>query len=162
MFARFAAVSLVAVTLLGCDIATPTAPQAGLQSSLATSSVQRGNVFNATFTKWVTDWPNMSGVVGGDVGTGTFAGEVLNYEPGVEITRIEAMYHINGSTHSFTAHNFVTQNEVTRTAVVEGVITDGWLKGRKVSGHYDIISCPDKTGGFCYSGVLQVQPSFEP
>jgi hypothetical protein len=187
MFGRFAAVSLVAVALLGCDRATPSAPTDGLQPSAVSSThstgslagdVKKGNgvfrgdveggegedqggngrVFNVTFTKWVTDWPNMAGIVGGDAGDGAFAGEVLNFTPGAEITRIEALYHINGGTHSFTAHNFVTQNEVTRTAVVEGVIVDGWLKGRKVNGAYVIISCPDKTGGLCYRGALEIQP----
>ena len=31
-----------------------------------------------TFTKWVTTYPNMAGVVGGDVGRGEFAGEILS------------------------------------------------------------------------------------
>jgi hypothetical protein len=186
MFARFAAVSVVVIALLGCDKATPTAPSAGLQPISAAGSIQSapivanidnvsrddrgdekgaksegqrggGRVFNVTFTKWVTEWPNMAGVVGGDVGNGTFAGEVLNFAPGTVTTRIEALYHINGSTHSFTAHNFVTQNEVARTAVVEGVIIDGWMKGRAVRGSYRIISCPEKTGGLCYMGALQIR-----
>ena len=171
MFARFAAVSLVFVAVLGCAKATPTAPPSTSQPSLAASSIQptlseagnveRGRTFNVTFTKWVTDWPNMAGVVGGDVGNGAFAGEVLNFTPGAEITRIEALYHINGGAHAFTAHNFVTQNEVTRTAVIEGLIVDGWLKGRKVSGAYVIISCPDKTGGLCYRGSLEIRPGLE-
>ena len=43
----------------------------------------------ATFTKWVTAFPNQpgeianfGGVVGGDVGNGTFTGEVLLFNPG--------------------------------------------------------------------------------
>jgi hypothetical protein len=32
------------------------------------------------FTKWVTNFPNMAGLVSGDVGGGTFAGEILNYD----------------------------------------------------------------------------------
>jgi hypothetical protein len=115
-----------------------------------------GHIFNVTFTKWVTDWPNMSGIVGGDVGAGTFSGEVLAFAPGTVTTNIEALYHIQGGIHSLTAHNFVTQNEGTRTAVVSGVVIDGWLKGRKVNGNYSIISCPDKTGGLCYQGTLHI------
>lgn len=188
MFVRFAAVSLVVGALFACDKATPTAPPVDVQPSLASGSVEspasvgsnvgeqnrgeeqgarsesrdeRGRIFNVTFTKWVTVWPNMEGVVGGDAGTGTFAGEILDYNPGPEITRIEALYHINGGRHSFTAHNFVTQNEVTRTAVITGEITDGWMKGRKVSGGYDIISCPEKTLGLCFRGALQIRPAAE-
>jgi hypothetical protein len=36
----------------------------------------------ATFTKWITDWLNMAGVVGGSVGDGTFSGKVLDYNSG--------------------------------------------------------------------------------
>ena len=39
-----------------------------------------GHTFDATFTKYITNYPIMSGVVGGDVGTGTYAGEVLKFE----------------------------------------------------------------------------------
>ena len=37
----------------------------------------RGRV-EVTFLKWVSDWGNMAGVVSGDVGGGTFAGETLS------------------------------------------------------------------------------------
>src|SRR2546426_473996 len=48
--------------------------------------------------KWVTDWPNMAGLVSGDVGGGLFAGEVLDYDHTDAIDRIEALYHVNGRT----------------------------------------------------------------
>ena len=66
-----------------------------------------GNAEN-TFTKWITNFPNMVGVVGGDAGRGTYAGEILNYQPGTP-TFIGALYHFNGRFHSFTAHVYVTQ-----------------------------------------------------
>ena len=55
----------------------------------------RGRV-EVTFIKWVTDWPNMAGVVSGDVGGGLFAGEVLNYNHTDAIDTVEAIYQING------------------------------------------------------------------
>jgi hypothetical protein len=131
------------------------------QVALADSGGERGHNFDVTFTKWITIRPNMAGVVGGEVGTGTFAGEILNRVPGPEITNIEALYHINGSIHSFTAHVFVTQNEVTHTAVIEGVVTDGWLKGKELLGEYTIISCPDKPLGVCFQGTLHIHVGSE-
>ena len=109
---------------------------------------------DVTFTKWLTELPNMEGVVGGAVGTGTFAGEVLNFVPGDDVTNIEALYHFNGESHSFTAHVFVTENAATQTAEITGVVTDGWLQDRQVRGNYTVISCPDQTNGVCYQGSL--------
>jgi hypothetical protein len=109
-----------------------------------------------TFTKWVTTVPNMAGIAGGDVGTATFAGDILNFTPGTDFTYIEALYHITGNNHSFTAHVFVTENQVTRTAVIRGVVTDGWLKDRQVGGNYTIISCPGQTNGMCFQGTLHL------
>jgi hypothetical protein len=60
----------------------------------------------------------MAGVVSGDVGGGTFAGEVLNYDHTIGIDKIEALYDVNGGTHHFTAHVFVTQNNLKGTAVI--------------------------------------------
>jgi hypothetical protein len=108
-----------------------------------------------TFTKYVTTWPDMAGVVGGDVGEyGTFAGEVLTYIPG-PTTVIDAAYHFKGSRHSFTAlvHVVQTGSELGSTAVITGQVTEGWLKGNLVAGEYTVISCPEVT---CYQGTLDI------
>jgi hypothetical protein len=105
----------------------------------------------------------MRGVVGGDVGTGTYAGEVLNLNTVGDITSVEALYHFNGGTHSFTAHVFVTQNDVAGTATITGHVTEGWLKGADVTGEYIVYGvCPISTPGNiegtkCYQGELHVQ-----
>jgi hypothetical protein len=70
-----------------------------------------GRGVRVVFTKWVTDWPNMAGLVSGDVGGGMFAGEILNYTHTAAIDKIEALYHLNGGAHQLTAHVFVTQNK---------------------------------------------------
>jgi hypothetical protein len=48
-------------------------------SALAFSVNAKGHTFNDTFTKWVTDSTAgvMVGVVGGDVGSGTYGGRFL-------------------------------------------------------------------------------------
>jgi hypothetical protein len=138
--------------------------------ALAYNSEAKGQTFNATFTKWViksTPAPgvmaDMVGVVGGDVGPGTFTGEVINMDPGDEITSIEALYHINGSKHAFTADLKVTQNNSTGKGTITGRVTEGWLKGASVIGKYIVMAdCPIATpnnadGTVCYQGALLIQ-----
>ena len=124
---------------------------------------------NMTFTKWVTDtdhpvfpW-DMQGIVGGDVGQGAYAGEVLTRVDDGTTTRIHALYHFNGKKHSFTADLEVTQTNATGAAVLSGVISDGWLKGNSVSGQFATLpSCDVPTpanifGSLCFKGTLTIE-----
>ena len=106
----------------------------------------------ATFTKYITTWPSMAGIVGGTVGDGAFSGTVLYYAPG-DTTLITAIYHFDGSRHEFTARMHVEQTGL--HAVLVGVITDGWGKGKTVNGAYDQITC-DLSGAptDCFQGYL--------
>jgi hypothetical protein len=88
------------------------------------------------FTKWVTDFPNMAGVVSGDAGAGLFAGQILKREETERFTKIEALYHINGKDSQFTAHNHILQDNLKGTAVIHGVVEDGPMKGARVRGEY--------------------------
>jgi hypothetical protein len=115
-----------------------------------------------TFTKWVTALPllpgdvaDMAGVVGGDVGQGTFAGIVLRKVPSTT-TLIEAIYHFNGSHHSFTALVHVEQTGL--NAVILGVVTDGWLKGNVVNGKYTQTTCAQSPAAdhTCFVGTLDI------
>jgi hypothetical protein len=136
------------------------------QVALADKGGVKGHTFNVTFTKWITTFPNMAGVVGGAVGKGKFAGEILKYTPGNSangnITKIEALYHMNGSRHSFAAHVYVTQNNVTGMAVITGRVMEGWLEGAPVTGEYTVFAkCPMSTPGnvygtLCFQGTLHV------
>ena len=108
----------------------------------------------ATFTKWVTDWPNMAGVVGGSVGDGAFSGQVIDYAPG-PTTLITAIYQFEGPRHAFTARMHVEQTGL--HAVIVGVVTDGWGKGKLVSGAYDQVTCEhDGASTDCFTGYLDV------
>jgi hypothetical protein len=124
-----------------------------------------GRGVRVVFTKWVTDWPNMAGLVSGDVGGGTFAGEVLKFTPSTAITKIEALYHFNGSEHQLTAHVFVTQNNLRGSAAIKGVVADGPLKGARVRGAYQVIApcgvinAQNGAGGdVCFQGTLDIGP----
>src|SRR5258705_11444108 len=57
------------------------------------------------FTKWVTSFPNVAGVVSGDAGPGLFVGEILGVKLTTNCDIIAAPYHINGVTLPVTAHD---------------------------------------------------------
>ena len=130
-----------------------------------------------TFTKWITGpgpapiVASMAGIVGGDVGDGTFTGEVLtlvdNPAPPVgDGTRvINAAYHFNGSRHSFSAlmHVVATGHAFGDTAVLTGVVTEGWLAGNLISAEYTQGTCTH--GGLtttCFSGTLHILRGTKP
>lgn len=128
-------------------------------TALANGGPDRRNADN-TFTKWVTDFNagTMAGVVGGDVGTGTYAGQILSFEVTATGAVIDAMYHFSGSRHSFSAlvHVVQTGSENGATAVITGRVTGGWLRGNEVEGEYTQIGC-DQGGGTCFQGTLEIQ-----
>ncbi|MEO6207899.1 MAG: hypothetical protein ABIP77_08075 [Candidatus Limnocylindrales bacterium] len=108
----------------------------------------------ATFTKWVTVWPTMAGVVGGSAGAGVFSGKVLDYNPG-PTTVIAAIYHFGGSRHDFTALMHVEQTGLHADLV--GVVIDGWGKGKLVTGEYTQITCAhDGITTDCFRGSVEV------
>jgi hypothetical protein len=119
---------------------------------------------NATFTKWVTDATagTMVGVVGGEVGPGTYAGQILAYNDDGTTTTIHATYQVIGSKHDFTADVNVTQSNAAGTAVITGSVTDGWLKGASVTGEYKVLAvCNMPTpnnayGTVCFKGTLHL------
>ena len=131
---------------------------------------------DVTFTKWILSAPAdpstlagvlMGGVVGGDVGPGTYAGEVLNddttSQPGFWLGH--ARYEFHGSEHSFIADLHITENDtvVPITATIQGVVTNGWLEGAQVTGQYrQWDTCPIPTpgnvlGAVCFQGTLHLQ-----
>jgi hypothetical protein len=115
-----------------------------------------------TFTKWVTAWPGMAGIVGGDVGGGTFAGEVLSAtNPTPTSMELNAAYHFNGSRHSFTALVDVLQTglDFGGTAVITGRVTEGWLKGNLVQGGYTVVHCDQ---GMCFQGWFDILRGSKP
>ena len=150
--------------LLGLVLVATTAGAA-----LAYNGDAKGHTFDNTFTKWVITSPpapgvvaNMVGIVGGDVGPGTYTGEVLSVNTVGTITNIQALYHFKGSKHAFTADLKITQDESAGIATITGRVTEGWLKGASVTGEYNVLAvCPIETpdnafGTVCFQGVLHV------
>lgn len=147
---------LVGIVLVGVLAVAPT-----LFGQADSGGVQ-GHSFDVTFTKWITTAPNMAGVVGGDVGDGTFAGEIAGMSTEGNTTTINAVYHINGRLHSFNADIKAVQDNVAGTGVITGSVTDGWLKGTALTGEYKVLAtCSIDTGSYgpmCFQGTLHLVP----
>ena len=110
------------------------------------ASAAGGPNVEVSFTKWVNGFPNMEGIVGCDVGAGTFDGLVLNApDLSAPVTKVVAEYGFvcDQADHSFTALMDVRQNNQTGKAVLNGVITEGLYLGAQVHGNYDVISCDE-------------------
>jgi hypothetical protein len=117
--------------------------------------------YDIMFTKWITcysdpntctasdgtlvDYPMAGIITGGDAGTGSFSGELLNViQTTPELWEGVTVYQIQGTTHEFSAHMLVMENPATGEATLAGIIMDGWLKGQTVHGSYNTTSsCPD-------------------
>jgi hypothetical protein len=133
------------------------------------AQASRGGPIEVTFTKWVTAFPAMAGVTGGDV-PGTFTGTVLSRDPfdNGTIIQLEARYQVNGAdpAHSFVAHIEGSQNNPTQHAVLNGTVIEGWLVGAQVQATYDVIvpaagtSCVPAApvNRTCFRGTIRILP----
>jgi hypothetical protein len=132
---------------------------------------------DATFTKWATSLPPdpstaagtlMTGIVGGDVGRGRYAGEIISDDttsrPGFWLGHVT--YEFHGHKHTFIADLHITEDDRTPTLItstIDGVVTQGWLKGAHVTGQYrqwDTCSIPtpgNVYGTTCFQGTLHLQ-----
>jgi hypothetical protein len=112
----------------------------------------------------------MIGIVGGDVGRGRYAGEVLGDDttsrPGFWLGH--ARYELHGRKHTVIADLQITEDDRTPaliTATIDGVVTDGWLEGAHVTGRYrqwDVCPIPtpgNALGTVCFQGTLHLQPA---
>jgi hypothetical protein len=118
------------------------------------------------FTKWITTYPLMEGVVEGDI-AGAFVGEVLQRQVSVNpnllhgIVRLEAIYEVQDGDRSFTALIRGGTDAVTGAAILDGVVLAGWRTGAAV--HVEFDSIPATTGCVsaplntaCFQGTIRV------
>ncbi|MBI3752331.1 MAG: hypothetical protein HY263_11825 [Chloroflexi bacterium] len=128
------------------------------------SAGQSSSFAQNTFTKWIAGYPNMAGVVGGDVGPGTYAGVILSRTGTGTVADpilITADYHFYGSRHSFTARVDIV--EIGTAATINGVVTDGWLKDNLAQGEFSVISCThDSVTTTCFQGTLDILRGTKP
>jgi hypothetical protein len=109
-----------------------------------------------TFTKWITAFPAMGGVTGGDV-PGTFVGEVLSRTPfdnGI-IIQLDARYGIVDSSGSRSFTTVIHGKSTNGTAVLNGVITEGWMVGARTHVNYETLR-PCGTRPVCFQGTIRI------
>lgn len=145
----------------GLRTLAPITAAALLALTMGAGLATAGDARNAenTFTKWFpVGPPNMAGVVSGDVGTGTYAGEILSFSgtgTPTDPILITADYHFYGAQHSFTARVDIVQ--IGTEAIINGVVTDGWLKGNVAAGAFSVIQCAhDGVTTMCFTGQLDI------
>ena len=167
-------IGLVLVVVLAAGFAVTAQAGTAGKASLDGGRLRRNA--DVTFTKWVTSPPDnpptlagisMAGVVGGDVGQGTYSGMVISDDraskPGFWLA--QALYGFRGSKHSFVAHNLITEDDTTSpvTATIRGYVISGWMMGARVIGEYTLQDpCPIPTPGnvfgtACFQGTLHLQ-----
>lgn len=152
----------------GSPSGSPTSPS-GVGGAGAQTQASRRAPVEVTFTKWITTYPEMAGVTGGDV-VGTFAGAVLSRDPfdNGTIVQLEARYGVNAAdpAHSFVAIIEGKQNNNTQAAVLNGTVTSGWMVGAQVHATFDVIvpatgtSCVPQApvNRTCFQGTIRVMP----
>ena len=128
------------------------------------------------FTKWVTSIAPatppqelqrilMAGVTGGDIGAGTFVGEVLDRKESsgltAKIVSLHAIYEVHAGAFSFTA--LIQGGSGTEEiGLLDGVILNGWRAGARVHVEFKTeASCRENTnpaGVFpsCFRGTIRV------
>ena len=128
-----------------------------------------------TFTKWITTYPLMAGITGGDV-AGDFVGEVFQRQVSLNgrIIRLEAMYEVQAGDHSFTALIRGGTGEtksgepasVSGAALLDGVILAGWRTGARVHVEFQTMPAPSPTesgcagapaGKTCFQGTIRIE-----
>jgi hypothetical protein len=148
---------------------SPTSPSGVAGVAGAQTQAKGGANVEVTFTKWITTFPELAGVTGGDA-PGTLAGTVTSFDPfdNGTILELEAQYVV---TPANPAHRFVThiegkQNNQTQKAVLNGTVTEGWLVGARVHVTFDVIVPPTGTScvpqapvdSTCFQGTIRVMP----
>jgi len=148
---------------------SPTSPSGVTGVAGAQNHANGGANVDVSFTKWITAYPAMAGVTGGDV-PGTFVGAILRRDPfdNGTIVQLEARYEVTGAdpAHSFVAHIEGQENLQTQKAVLNGTVISGWLAGAQVQATYDVIVPPAGTSCVpqapvnrtCFQGTIRVMP----
>src|SRR5688572_11132628 len=147
----------------------PSALSAPMGAANAVANANGGAPVEVTFAKWITAFPLMAGVTGGDV-PGTFSGAVLSRDPfdNGTIVQLEARYEVNGDdpTRSFVAQIEGKQNNPTQKAVLNGAVTAKWMVGAQVHVTFDVIVPPAGTSCVpqapldrtCFQGTIRLLP----
>ena len=150
---RFA--GLIAIVVLAAGIAAASA-----RTQAPNGHNDRAGV-ELTYTKWFAPgFPNMVGVVGGDI-VGQFGGAVLSATPDatgrfVHLTAIYIVVAPNPA-QSLTIHVEGVQDNQSGTAVLDGRVIDGSLAGARAHAQYKVISCTQSPDHTCFQGTISIR-----
>ena len=144
-------------TIQGARVPGMPAPQAASARDRAREPVE------VTFTKWITTYPLMEGVTGGDI-HGLFVGEVLQRQVSVNpnlnaVVRLEAIYEVQDGGRSFTALIRGGTDAVSGAAFLEGVVLAGWRVGAPVHAQFQTLpgGCAGApAGAACFEGTIRI------
>jgi hypothetical protein len=139
----------------------------GITAASAQTQDRRGHGERAglelTYTKWFApDFPNMVGVVGGDI-VGQFGGAVLDATPvGTGSIRLTAIYIVVAPdpSRSLTIRVKGAQDLQSGTAVLNGRVVDGRLTGARARAEFKVISCTQSPNGTCFQGTISIKQRF--
>jgi hypothetical protein len=150
---RFA--GLIAVLVLATGITAASAQTQNRSRHSETGGVE------LTYTKWFAPgFPNMVGVVGGDI-VGQFGGAVLRATPDAtgRFVRLTAIYIVVAPdpSRSLTIHVDGAQDKQSGTAVLAGRVVDGWLTGARVHAQYRVIGCAQSPDHTCFRGTISIK-----
>jgi hypothetical protein len=121
-----------------------------------------------TYTKWFAPgFPNMAGVVGGDI-VGPFGGVVLNNPAPDDSGRVQltAIYIVRAAdaSRSLTMRVEGAHDTNTNMAVLNGRVVDGLLKGARARAEFKMIGCDEvpsdvqaPTSGDCFQGTISIK-----
>ena len=101
----------------------------------------------------------MEGTVGGVLGTGTFAGEILANPRSARfnITRLEAVYHVQAGGHAVSALISGGSSAATGYGKLQGHILAGTAGvGLPVQVEFQAGPCPQAPNGTCFRGTMRV------
>jgi hypothetical protein len=140
---------------------------AGITAASAQTENGRGHGKRAglelTYTKWFAPaFPNMVGVVGGDI-DGQFGGAVLEAKPDGRFIRLTAIYIVVAPdpSRSLTIHVEGVQDTQSGTAVLNGRVVDGSLRGARAHAEYKVISCTQSPDQTCFQGTISIKQRSE-
>jgi hypothetical protein len=129
--------------------------------TLAGHRNERGGL-ELTYTKWMApSFPNMVGVVGGDI-VGQFGGAVLQATPDAtgRFMRLRAIYIVVAPdpSRSLIIRVNGAQDNQAGTAVLDGRVVDGPLTGARAHAEYKVIkSCSQSPDQMCFQGTIRIK-----
>ena len=134
--------------------------------TVADAAAQQGaQTVEITFIKWLTRntdgtfGPQMEGTVGGALGNGTYAGEILAnlVSARFAMSRLEAIYHVEAGGHAISAVIQGGTSRATGYGKLEGHIIAGTAGvGSPVRVEFQTGPCSQAPNGTCFRGTMRV------